>query len=161
MSVPFRRETDAPVIGQNKAATADELEIGITGFTRFARHRRVTVSANPDMSDPLATYLYNSLNYAARELPRYLILSRRVGVLTTEPGGSELDAEDGSALVLEDDATLLPRTIYLTVAHSGGAAWTPESDILEATFAGVDGTPGTPGDFDPIPRDKENLDLIV
>lgn len=160
MSIPFHRETDAPLIGQNKPATADELEIGITGFTRFARYRRVTIWANADMSgDPLAVYLYDSAAYAARELPRYLTLSRTVGVLTTEEG-SELLTEDGSKLTTEDDATTLPQTIYVTVAHSGGAAWTPESNILEATFAAVDGTGGTGGDFDPIPRDKQSLDLI-
>jgi hypothetical protein len=160
VTVLFRRETEAPVIGQNKPATAAELEIGITGFTRFARYRRVTISANADMSDPLAVLLFDSAAYAAHELPRYLTLSRTVGVLTTE-AGLELETEDGSKLTTEDDATTLPRTVYITVAHSGGAAWTPESAILEATFAGVDGTPGSPGDFDPVPRDKEHLDLIV
>jgi hypothetical protein len=159
-TVLFKRETEAPLIGQNAPATADEVEIGITGFTRFARFRRVTISANADMSDPLAVLLYDSANYAARELPRYLTLTRRIGVLTTE-GGSELQTEDGSQLVIEDDATILPLTVYVTVAHSGGAAWTPESNILEATFAAVDGTGGSTGDFDPIPRDRENLGLIV
>lgn len=159
-TVPFNRETEAPVIGLTKPATTDEVEIGITGFTRFARGRRVTVSANADMSDPLATLVYDSANFAARELPRYLTLSRHVGVLTTE-GGSDLLTEDGVQLVVEDDASVLPLTIYVTVAHSGGTVWTSESDILEATFAAADGSGGSGGDFDPIPRTKESLDLIV
>ena len=157
-TVLYKRETEAPVIGQNKPATAEEVEIGITGFTRFARFRRVTVSANADMSDPLAVLLFNSSAYAVRELPRYLILSRSVGILTTEEG-SELQTEGGSTLVTEDDAAVLPLTVYVTVAHSGGAAWTPESNILEVTFAAADGTGGTDGDFDPIPRDKNPIDL--
>lgn len=160
VEVPISRETDAPVIGQNKPATAGEVEIGITGFTRFARFRRVSIWADAEMSVPLLILTYDSANYSARELPRYLTLSRRVGVLTTQ-GESELLLEDGSKLVVEDDAASLPQTIYITVAHSGGATWTPESEILEATFAGVDGTPGSGGDFDPTPRDKESLDLIV
>lgn len=160
-SVPFNRETEAPVIGLNKPATAEALEIGITGFTRFARFRRVRVWADAGRSTLLAEYLYDSADFGSHELPRYFTLSRHVGVLTTEPGGSELAAQDGTSLVLEGDATTLPQTVYLTVAHSGGAAWTPESNTLEATFAGVDGTPGSDGDFDPIPRQRENIDLVV
>ncbi len=158
-TVLFKREIEAPVIGQNKPATADEVEIGITGFTRFARFRRVTVSSNADMSDPLAVLLFDSADYAAHELPRYFTLSRDTGVLLAEDG-SPLLAEDGS-LLLNEGASTLPITVYITVAHNGGAAWTPESNILEAAFAGVDGTPGSPGDFDPIPHDKESLGLIV
>jgi hypothetical protein len=159
MSVPFNRETEAPTIGQNKPATADEVEIGITGFTRFARYRRVTISANADMSDPLMVLTYNSSDFAAHELPRHFILSRTVGVLTTE-AGSELQTEDGATLLIEDDAAVLPLTVYVTVAHSGGTAWTPDSDILEVTFAAADGTGGSDGNFDPLPRQKESLDQI-
>lgn len=158
-TVPFQRETDAPEIGQNKPATAEEVEIGITGHTRFARFRRVTVSANADMSDPLATYLFDSADYGAHELPRYFTLSRDTGVLLAEDG-SPLLAEDDSPL-LNENASTLPVTVFITVAHNGGAAWTPESNVLEVTFAGLDGSPGSPGDFDPIPRDRESLGLIV
>jgi hypothetical protein len=157
--VPFRRETDAPMIGQNAPATTEEVEIGITGFTRFARGRRVTVSANADMSGPLAVLLFDSADYVARELPRYLRLQREAGVLTTE-AGSELLTEDGSQLSAETGEAALPRTVYVTVAHNGGAAWTPESNILEVTFAAGDGTGGSAGDFDPTPRDSKNLDAL-
>lgn len=159
-TVLFRRETDAPAVGITKPATAEEVEVGITGFTRFARYRRVTVSANADMSDPLAVLTYDSSAYAARELPRYLTLTRTAGALTTE-GGSELQAEDGSTLTTESDAAVLPLTVYVTVAHSSGAAWTPESEILQVTFAAVGETGGSGGDFDPTPRDKESLDPVL
>lgn len=159
-TVLFRRETEAPAVGINKPATAEALELGITGFTRFARFRRVRVYADAGLSTLLNEFLFDSANYAARELPRYMTLSRHVGVLTTQ-GGSELLAEDDSKLTTEDDAAILPATIYITVEHSGGAAWTPASNILEATFAAVDGSGGSDGDFDPTPRDKESLDLIV
>lgn len=159
--VDIVRETDAPVIGQNAPATADSVEIGITDFTRFARYRRVTVSPNPDMSGPNSVLLFDSNDYAARELPRYLTLSRLAGALTTQPVESDLTTEDNSTLIEEDSLLALPRDVYVTVAHSGGVAWTPESNILSVTFAGGDGTGGSAGDFDPTPRDKWNLDLAT
>jgi hypothetical protein len=157
--VPFVRETDACAIGQNAPATPGSVEIGITGFTIFARQRRVTVSTNADMSGPNLVVLFDSDDYASRELPRYFTLSREAGLLTTE-GGSELLAEDGSQLSAEDSLAALPRTVYVTVAHSGGAVWTPESNILEVTFAAGDGTGGSAGEFDPTPRDLINLDTF-
>src|ERR1043165_2686108 len=129
------RETDAPVIGQNSPATTDSVEIGITGFTRFARYRRLTVSANADMSDSLQVVTFDSEDYASKELPRYLTLSREGGVLTTEAGNSPAsdqlvteagNAAPGDVLTVESGA-ILPATVYLTVAHSGGTRWTPES----------------------------------
>jgi hypothetical protein len=154
------RETDAPVIGQNAPATVDSVEIGITGFTRFARQRRVTISANADMSDPAAVLLFDSETYVARELPRYLTLSREAGLIEVEPSGLNLTAEDDTPLEAESSLSALPRTVYVTVAHSGGAAWTPESNVLEMTFAAGDGTGGSGGDFDPTPRDAHNLDTF-
>jgi len=155
----FNRVTEAPEIGQNTPATTDSVEIGITRFARFARKRRVTVSANADMSGPTTVFLFDSEDYVARELPRYLTLSREAGALTTEEK-FDLLTEGGSTLTTEDSLAALPRTIYLTVANSGGTGWTPESNILEVTFAAGDGTGGSAGDFDPTPRDSRNLDII-
>lgn len=154
-----RRETEAPEIGQNAPATTDAVEIGITGFTRFARHRRITVSENADMSDPLVTLVLDSDEYAARELPRYFVLTREAGALTTE-GGGLLTTEGGELLAAEDDAAALPLTAYVTVSHSSGVAWTPESNILEITFAAGDGSGGSAGDFDPTPRDFRGLETV-
>lgn len=159
IGVLCRRETEAPVIGQNKPAAVDSVEIGITGFTRFARQRRVTVSSNPDMSDPALVLVFDSEDYVARELPRYLTLSREAGALTTE-GGELLTTEGGDLLEAETTIAALPSTVYVTVAHSGGAAWTPESNVLEVTFAAGDGTGGSEGDFDPTPRDLHTLDTM-
>jgi hypothetical protein len=157
--VLFRREMAAPVIGQNAPATTDAVEIGITDFTRFARHRRLTVSTNADMSSPLLVLLLDSQAYAARELPRYLTLQRMAGGLTAE-SGEQLLTESGEQLTAEDESAALPRTVYVTVAHSSGVAWTPESEVLEITFAAGDGTGGSAGDFDPTPRDLKNLDEL-
>jgi hypothetical protein len=157
-TVLFRRETQAPVIGQNAPAAVGEVEIGITGFTRFARYRRLTVSASADMTSPLLVLVLDSQTYAERELPRYLTLQREAGLLTTEAGG-QLTTEAGDRLTAEDESAALPRTVYVTVAHSSGVSWTPESNVLEVTFAGA-GVPGSTGDFDPTPRDLKNLDEI-
>jgi hypothetical protein len=155
-----QRETEAPVVGQNSPATADQVEIGIAGFTRFARQRRITISANSDMSSPLAVLLFDSANYTERELPRYLTLSRTfAGDLQTEDG-LRLETEDGLQLSTEA-GTVLPLTVYLTVAHSGGGVyWTPESSVLPVTFAAGTGLGGSTGNFDPTPRDKHNLDYL-
>jgi hypothetical protein len=149
------RERDAPTIGLNKPATTDSAEVGITGFTRFARYRRVTVSASPDMSDPLSIAVMDSDDYASKELPRYLVLSRVGGAITLEAGGG-LTTEDGSMLTTEAGA-ILPATVYVTVAHNGGVAWTPESNTLQVTFAAGDGTGGSAGSFDPTPVDSHDL----
>jgi hypothetical protein len=148
-----QRETEAPVIGQNSPATTDTVEIGITGFTRFARYRRVTISANADMSSPLAILLFNSDDYASHELPRYFILQRNVDTPITTEGGTPITTEDNSTLEVE----VLPLAVYLTVAHSGGTAWTPESNILAVTFTSETGIGGSTGDFDPTPRDEYTI----
>lgn len=168
-SFSMMRETDAPVIGQNSPAKTDSVEIGITNFKRFARKRRLTVSANADMSSPLAVDIFDSADYVDRELPRYLTLSREGGALKVEAGNSPasdlLTTEAGNTppndvLTLESGA-ILPATVYVTVAHSGGVAWTPESNVLQVTFAAGDGTGGSNGDgFDPTPRDKTNLEAL-
>jgi hypothetical protein len=158
-SVPFQRETEAPVIGQNEPATAAEVRIGIDGFTRFARLRRVTVSANDDMSDPLEVLLFDSDDYKSKELPRYFVLERSTGEAILTEGGLGLTTEGGETLTTEAGA--LPLTVYVTVAHSSGTAWTPESNILEVTFAAEDGTGGSGGDFDPRPTDRHKLEPIV
>jgi hypothetical protein len=108
------------------------------------------------MSSPLAVLTFDSADYEARELPRYFVLSRTfAGDITTE-AGVDLTTEDGSQLVTEA-TTVLPLTVYLTVAHSSGVAWTPESAVLSVTFAAADGTGGSAGDFDPTPRDEHTL----
>ncbi len=155
LTILCRRETNAPVIGQNAPATVDTVEIGITGFTRFARQRRVTISANANMSAPLVVLTFDLPAYSDREIPRYFILERT-------PASAELEiaAEPtGGALTVEGGATALPATVYLTVAHSAGVAWTPESNILLVTFAAAGGTGGSPGTgFDPKPTDRYRLD---
>jgi hypothetical protein len=71
-----QRETDAPVIGQVGAATTESISIGVSSFTRFARLRRVTIANNSEMSNPLAVYTRDGSNYAARELPREMMIQR-------------------------------------------------------------------------------------
>jgi hypothetical protein len=314
-SLVHQRETEAPQIGQEGAATAERVTIGISGFTRFARKRRVRISANADMSG--ATEIVRaSSDYVSRELPLDFDIDRGgvfipdytlkanddpatvgwtktgAGTVGASGGGWQIDtsstnlqtfytkdsfeadpfadgftlvipvpdisaqevsashgdavavrvrnatkqfniAFDSADLVLNDsdviphggagvilylvvaaggatadlyldgtlalediaavavasgssflrlgdlettsDATAIwqglkyqlsasvpqfPQTIYVTVAHSGGTAWTPESEVLELSFADDSGAGGTTGSFNPVRRDKVNLDDV-
>lgn len=57
--------------------------------------------------------------------------------------------------------TRLAQTIYVTVAHSSGAAWGAESDVLEVTFANEgSGEGGSAGSFDPTPRNEYELEAL-
>lgn len=162
LTIPARRETNAPKIGQDGQATADSVRIGITDFNRYARMRRLTVSANPDMSDPLLVLTLDSATYVERELARYFVLERALGgALKAQTGGVLLTEPAGLAFEVEGGEPALPLTVYVTVAHSSGAAWTPESNVLGVTFAAADGTGGSDGDFDPNPIDRHKLDPIV
>jgi hypothetical protein len=154
----FQRETDAPVIGLTANVTVDTAEIGITGFTRFARYRRLRVWADAGMVTLLREVLLDSNDYGDHYLPRNFTLTRDAGVLVREPAGGALLAEDGTTLEAETSSASLPDTVYVTVAHSSGNGWTPESNVLLITFASGDGsTVGSPGDFDPTPRDSYKL----
>jgi len=54
----------------------------------------------------------------------------------------------------------LAQTLYITVAQSSGSVYGPASDVLEASFFSESGgTPGSPGGFDPTPRDRFEVDL--
>jgi hypothetical protein len=159
-TVLFRRETEAPVIAQSSDATTDAVEIGITGHTRFARHRRVTICEDAGMTIPVRTIVLDSDDYAARELPRYLTLTREASGEITAEDGETLTTEDGEALVIEEAGGALGLTVYVTVAHSSGVAWTPESNVLEITFADGGGAGGSTGDFDPTPRDYRTIDEV-
>jgi hypothetical protein len=291
-TVLFRRETEAPVIGQVGEATTDEITVGVSGYTRFARKRRVRVSSSADMSAPLEL-LFDSSDYISKELPKYVVISRTAGGApvrtnvalaslgstatasssmggaghapaytidgsrikvdghygwqsatathehwldidfgqertideafvvtqpddpdtTTQPTeadtftlyglndfelaawNSELSSwavipgtyvegnnnvmrrftfdpittnkirlwiysnVDGYGRVFELEAWgdiigALAETVYVTVAHSGGSAWGPESGVLEVSFASDGGSGGSTGTFDPVPRDQ-------
>lgn len=165
VTLSFVRETDAPLIGLTGNVTADTAEIGITGFTRFARYRRLRVWADSAMTTKLREVPLDSDDYASRELPRYFVLKRDAAALTLEAGnappGDALTREDGAVLGAESESSSLPQTVYVTVAHSGGTGWTPESNVLAITFASGDGTtPGSAGDFDPTPRDSARFETL-
>lgn len=159
--VLFRRETDASVIGLTSNVTVDTAEIGITGFTRFARFRRLRVWADSGMTTMLREVLLDSDSYGSHELPRYFTLMREAAALTVEPSGGALTTEAGGDLGAETEGSSLPDAVYVTVAHSGGNSWTPESNVLQVTFASGDGTTsGSTGSFDPKPRDETNLNVL-
>jgi hypothetical protein len=154
----FRRETGAPVIGVVEA-TPERVRIGITGFTRFARLRRVRIYSDEALTTLVTTLLFESEDYAARELPRYLDLSRFLASTVTTQGEAAITTEGGEELVTEEEGAVLPATVWVTVAHSGGNGWTPESNVLKVTFAGGGGTGGSEGGFDPTPVDRYRFDM--
>jgi hypothetical protein len=52
----------------------------------------------------------------------------------------------------------LAATLYVAVAHSSGGDWTPDSNILEITFANdTSGDGGSTGDLDPTPKDTYDV----
>ncbi len=136
----IRRETVAPVIGQSENAstlviesvTHSRIVIGIDGFTRFARFRKVEVASNAGMTADLETMIYDSEGFASKELPRFVNLTR------------------------ESEAT--PKTRFVRVSHSSGLEYGPPSPVLEVTFASAAGTGGSAGNFDPIPRAEFELE---
>lgn len=74
-SVPFtmRRETEAPVVGVAGDSTAEQVSMGIGGFTPAARRRLITISPNPDMSDAFE----QELVYEGAPPPYFLNLNRQ------------------------------------------------------------------------------------
>jgi hypothetical protein len=157
----FQRETEAPVIGLTETVNEELAVIGVKNFSRYARERRVTVSANADMSDPLRVEVFNSDAYTSRELPRFFELKRTLGSGTLDlQSGGTLNLENDTPFLLEVASAVLPETVFVSFSHSGGNGWTPESNILEVKFAGSDGTPGSDGDFNPIPRDELTINTL-
>lgn len=129
----MRREADAPVIGQVGGAATNLVVIGVDGYTRFARLRKVEVADDEAMETGLQTTIYDSASFVSKELPRYVDITRTAG---------------SAAL-----------TKYVRVSHSSGAAYGQASNVLMITFANAGGSGGTSGAFDPVPRGE--LELIL
>lgn len=131
--VNINRETVEPELTQATNATNTEVQIGVFGFSRYARKRKVEVSNNSDMSDAEET-IYDSADYKARRLPDYIIVTREA---------------DTDAL-----------TQYVRVSHSSGGDYGPASEILEITFADEAGAGGSGGgDFTPGGRDPIEINF--
>lgn len=61
----------------------------------------------------------------------------------------------GFVYQLDNVPVRLAATIYVAVAHSSGGDYTPDSNILELTFANEgSGEGGSTGEFDPTPKDS-------
>ena len=134
--IPIQRETDAPTIGIYTDATQFLVVVGVDGFTRFARLRKVEVSDLEDFDDPdavIQTTVYDGANEINRELPRFVNVTRESG----------------------DDVL----TKYVRVSHSSGGSYGTTSDVLEIIFPDVDGVGGSTGGYDPIPHGHLPLEL--
>jgi hypothetical protein len=90
-TVPVRRDLTKPEIGINQA-TAEVISVGITGFKRFARKRKLRVADNPAMADA-SVVVFDSDSYVDSELPRYVDISREAVIVAdfawsgTDPAG--------------------------------------------------------------------------
>ncbi|HEY0545323.1 MAG TPA: hypothetical protein VGC91_08115 [Pyrinomonadaceae bacterium] len=130
--VPIQRETEAPVIGQATNAQNLLVEVGVDGFTRFARFRKVEIADNAGMTTNLRTTIYDSADFVNKELPRFINVTRASG---------------SSAL-----------TQYVRVSHSSGGAYGAPSDVLAITFADAGGAGGSSGGFDPVPHGHQPIE---
>lgn len=138
-----QRETEAPVIGQHSDATTEDATVGVSGYSPFARQRRVKIATALDGSGHLVAPTVTVFDSTPNAPPPWIDFTRGSG----------------------------PQTIYVAVAHSSGDGthWTPDSNILTLTFASAEGTGGgggtgsgeptggTTGDFDPQPRHRIDL----
>jgi hypothetical protein len=130
----IRRENVEPTIGQVGGAQTNVVVVGVDGFTRYARFRKVEVADDEAMTTNLQTTVYESADFVNRELPRSIDVTRT--------GGTSA------------------RTVYVRISHSSHAeasVYGPASDVLSVTFANSGGTGGSTGSFDPIPRGEFEL----
>jgi hypothetical protein len=114
-----------PVIGQVAPSLQLSAEIGVTGYTAYARHRKVEISDAIGMTTPEVT------TFSADEFPASVLST---SILVTRASGT---------------ANL---TRYVRVSHSSnGRDFGPVSNVLAVTFADSGGSGGSPGNFDPLP----------
>lgn len=140
-----QRETEVPVIGQATDATTEDVQVGVSNYSPFARQRRVKIATALDGSGHLVDPTETIIDYGAQTPPDFITVTRGTG----------------------------PQTVYVAVAHRGGpdSPWTPDSNIIPLTFASSEGTGGgggsgsgeptggTTGDYDPTRRDQIDLSL--
>ncbi|HWQ36947.1 MAG TPA: hypothetical protein VNQ79_29215 [Blastocatellia bacterium] len=72
VTVIFNRETAAPAVQQVGAAASDRLTLGITGFTEYARRRRIRIADNSSMTGA-SVIEYDS---GDQIMPRYVDILR-------------------------------------------------------------------------------------
>lgn len=115
VSVPFKRETGAPVVTLIGAATNTRIELQVTGFTNFAAKRKLRVSPNADMSGATETIT----DYTGQKMPEVVPITR--------PAASGTE------------------TIYVRISHSSGGAFGAESAAQAFTFTDAGGSGGSTG----------------
>lgn len=98
--------------------------------------------------------------YLAGDLAEIILYNSALSVADRQKVEAYLSGKYGIT-VAGGTGSGLAASIYVRVAHSSGGAWGAESEAQEFTFADAGGTGGTSGDFDPIPRDKFDLDTIT
>ncbi|HEY0098385.1 MAG TPA: hypothetical protein VGB76_05465 [Pyrinomonadaceae bacterium] len=115
VTVPVKRETDAPTVTLIGAATNTLIELSVTGYTKFAAKRKLRASPNADMSGATETIT----DYSGHEMPSVVPLTR--------PAAAGVE------------------TIYVAISHSSGGAFGAESAPQGFTFTDAGGSGGSTG----------------
>ncbi len=89
----FQRETEAPVIGQNGDATTDSVTIGVSGFKKFARMRRLRIADALTGGGALDSPTEQIFDTGDQPMPSYIDIAR-AGAFT--PDVSWLGADPAS-----------------------------------------------------------------
>jgi hypothetical protein len=75
-ALTFQRETAAPVIGQTGDATVDSVTIGVTGFTKLARKRRLRIADTLTGGGALVTPSEDIFDAGNGQVPGYIDIAR-------------------------------------------------------------------------------------
>jgi hypothetical protein len=116
-----QRENTAPTVVQIGASEQGKIDLQITGFTQYARARRVRIADDAAMTTNLTTDI---VEYGVGLIPLVYSLMR--------PTSSGQAAQ----------------TVYVRVSHSStgdGGPWSPESAAQAFTFAADGGSGGSSG----------------
>lgn len=129
----FQRETNAPAVVQIGAATQGLLSLSVTGFTQYARARRVRIADDAAMT---VNVRVDVVEYGVGLVPTVYQLQRQ-----TSAGQSA-------------------QTVYVRISHSSAGVngpWSPESPAQQFTFADSTGSGGTTGGGSDVPRDTYEI----
>ncbi|HWQ34343.1 MAG TPA: hypothetical protein VNQ79_15955 [Blastocatellia bacterium] len=132
-TVLFQREASAPSVVQIGASTQGAIKLSVTGFTQYARARRVRIADDAAMT---VNVRVDVIEYGVGLVPTVYQLQRQ-----TSAGQSA-------------------QTVYVRISHSSAGVngpWSPESPAEAFTFADSTGSGGTTGDGSDVPRDSYEI----
>lgn len=127
--MPYQRETTAPTVSQIGTSTNTQIQLAVDAYSSLVIMRRIKVADNVGMTTNLVV-IETTIN-PADLMQRVIYLNR-----TAAPAA---------------------KTIYVTIAHSSGGDYGPESTPLACTYATSGGTGGTSGTGQTFPHREYTL----